>query len=424
MMEGKSGSTEELRGYIEELRGQIAAQNTLLEEYRAAIDKLTGAEDKYRIITAKEKVDDALKLLNTMYHYNGGYSASPHGHYQAFWLRDIMYCSIAKEYMGDFDSVKKSFWLMLDIFDKYGDKIDTCIDNKPTAKHNFLHARYRVHTLEEFPDEWGHNQLDIFGLFLYKIGNLRMKGIQVLRNLRDVKRVQDIVWYLYSIRWYEAPDYGVWEEGPELHSSSIGAVLAGLMSVRNHVDEVRVPARFIELGQEALRKILPKESDSRQLDMAQLSLIWPYKVLEPETRDRVLYNIEASLVRENGVIRYPRDCYYSADYSRADGNEAQWPMGLAWIAIIYAKMAEEAVNRGDSRGAVECLKTAHRYIKRVEKTMVGSDMSIPELYSGGKPNPNTPLAWAMSMYIIAVQAMENIKVKMDRESLEGLGAKE
>ena len=323
MKEGKTGGGEDLRQYIEELKDQIAAQNILLDEYRSVIERLTAADDKYRITTAKQKVDEALKLLNTMYHYNGGYSASPHGNYQAFWLRDIMYCSIAKEYMGDFDSVKKSFWLILDILDKYGDKIDTCIDNKPTAKHNFLHARYRVHTLEEFPDEWGHNQLDIFGLFLYKIGNLRMKGIQVLRNLRDVKRVQDIVWYLYSIRWYEAPDYGVWEEGPELHSSSIGAVLAGLMSVRKYVDEVRVPARFIELGQEALKKLLPRESESRPYDMAQLSLIWPYKVLEPDMRDKVLHNIETKLVRENGLIRYPRDCYYGADYAQPDGNEAQ-----------------------------------------------------------------------------------------------------
>ena len=97
---------------------------------------------------------------------------------------------------------------------------------------------------------------------------------------------------------------------------------------------------------------------------------------------------------------------------------------VAWLAVIYAKLAEESVNTGDGRAALERLKMAHHYVKRVEKTMVDKDKSIPELYFAGKPNPNTPLAWAMSMYIIAVQAMENIKVKMDRGALEGLGAKE
>ena len=414
--------TEELLRIIEGLKGQLDAQNMLIEGYKQALERLSPAADmdKYRITTSKQKVDQALATLNTMYHYNGGYSASPHGNYQAFWLRDIMYCTIAKEYMGDFDSVKKSFWLVLDILDKYGDKIDTCIDNKPTGKHDYLHARYRVHTLEEFPDEWGHNQLDIFGLFLYKIGNLKMKGIQVLRNLRDVKRVQDIIWYLYSIRWYEAPDYGVWEEGPELHSSSIGAVLGGLMSVRQHIDEVRVPSRFIELGYEALKKALVRESVSRPYDMAQLSLIWPYRVLDRETRSVVLKNIEDNLLREHGVVRYPGDQYYNADYANLVGNEAEWPMGLAWLSIVYSKMAEEAVTLGAARDAVGHLKTAHHYVKRVEKTMV-AEKHIPELYSGGVPNPNTPLAWAQAMYIIAVQAIENLKAKMDREVFESLG---
>jgi len=414
--------TEELLRIIEGLKGQLDAQNMLIEGYKQALERLSPAADmdKYRITTSKQKVDQALATLNTMYHYNGGYSASPHGNYQAFWLRDIMYCTIAKEYMGDFDSVKKSFWLVLDILDKYGDKIDSCIDNRPTTKHNFLHARYRVHTLEEFPDEWGHNQLDIFGLFLYKIGNLKMKGIQVLRNLRDVKRVQDIIWYLYSIRWYEAPDYGVWEEGPELHSSSIGAVLGGLMSVRQHIDEVRVPSRFIELGYEALKKALVRESVSRPYDMAQLSLIWPYRVLDRETRSVVLKNIEDNLLREHGVVRYPGDQYYNADYANLVGNEAEWPMGLAWLSIVYSKMAEEAVTLGAARDAVGHLKTAHHYVKRVEKTMV-AEKHIPELYSGGVPNPNTPLAWAQAMYIIAVQAIENLKAKMDREVFESLG---
>ncbi len=414
MIGEKTGRQAELLKLIEGLTHTVAEQEELIREYRAELERLApDYKDKYRITTSKQKVDGALRVLDTLYHYNGGYSASPSGHYQAFWLRDIMYCSIAKEYMGDFASVKKSFGLILDIFDKYSHKIDTCIDNRPTVKHDFLHARYRTHTLEEFPDEWGHNQLDIFGLFLYKVGNLKMKGIEVLRNLRDLKRVQDIVWYLYSIRWHEEPDYGVWEEGPEMHASSIGSVLAGLMSVREHIEEVRVPARFIEQGKEALRKALPRESSSRPYDMAQLSLIWPYRVLDRDTRRVVLDNVEKNLVRDNGVVRYPGDHYYNTDYKKLPGNEAEWPMGFSWLAIVHAKIAEEKHTQGDVLGAIEHLKKSHHYVKRTEKVM-RDGYHIPELFSGGAPNSNTPLAWAQAMYIIGVQAIENLKPKIDR----------
>jgi len=406
---------EELRQAVEMLREQLSEQNSLLREYRLALERCGATEtDKYRIITPKEKVDGALKVLDTLYHYNGGYSASSAGQYQAFWLRDIMYCTVAKEYMGDFSSVKKSFGLVLDIFDKYSEKIDSCIDNRPTDKHDFLHARFRAHTVEQFPDEWGHNQLDIFGIFLYKTGDLKMKGINVLRNLHDVKRLQDIIWYLYSIRWHEAPDFGVWEEGPEVHSSSVGSVLGGLMKIRSHVKEVRVPARFIELGREALDRILPRESATRPYDMAQLSLIWPYRVLDEDMRSQVLRNIENNLVRENGVIRYPGDTYYNPDPMRPHGSEAEWPMGLSWLAIVYGKMAEEKFTYGDERTAIEYLKKSHHYVKRTEKTMTDGYV-IPELYTDGRPNPNTPLGWAQAMYIIAVQVIENLKARMDRK---------
>jgi len=421
MSDNKTPETENLIAIIGRLTRQVAEQDELIAGYKSALAEATRpSEEKYRITTAKEKVDAALSVLDKLYHYNGGYSASPSGHYQAFWLRDIMYCAIAKEYMGDFASVQKTFGLVLDIFHKYADKIDSCIDNKPTEKHDFLHARYRAHTLEQFPDEWGHNQLDIFGLFLYKVGNLKMKGIEVLRDLKDVKRVQDIIWYLYSIRWYEAPDYGVWEEGPELHSSSVGSVLAGLMSVRDHIDEVRVPARFIEQGRDALKRILPRESVSRPYDMAQLALVWPYRVLDHDMRSQVLANVEERLVRDGGVARYPADRYYNPDPWKPEGREAEWPMGFAWLAVIYAKAAEDALGRGDGRETIANLKKAHQYVKRTEKTMVDGH-NIPELINDGTPNPNTPLAWAQSMYIIAVQSMENLKAKMDRELFEKAG---
>ena len=84
------------------------------------------------------------------------------------------------------------------------------------------------------------------------------------------------------------PDFGVWEEGPEAHSSSFGAVLGGLMmwfdqgfydyKYRQKIDishPVPVSERMIADGYAAPDSAASRESESRPYDLAQLSLIWP-----------------------------------------------------------------------------------------------------------------------------------------------------
>lgn len=411
----------ELWRTIEELKRQIRERDELLAEYRRALDRHLGTPVSYKIVTAKEKVDRSIAILNTLYHVNGGYTSAMSGPYRALWLRDTLYCAIAREYVGDFESIKKTYGLAFDIFHKSGDKISSCIDDPPTAKTDFLHARYNPHTLQEFPEEWGHNQLDIFGLFLYKVGDLRQKGIVVYRDYKDLKLAQDLVWYLFSLDWDKAPDFGVWEEGPEVHASSVGAVLAGLRAAREHIAEIRVPGRFIAAGREALGRLLPRESQSRPYDLAQLSLLWPFRVVSPEQREQILSNIETHLVRERGVIRYPGDRYYNADPNRPDGNEAAWPMGFSWLSIVYTKIAEEDLAAGRRSDVIASFKKAHHYIKRTESAMVDGG-AIPELYVGDKPNPNTPLTWAQAMYIVAVQSLENLKLSLDRVEMGGVAA--
>ena len=227
------------------------------------------------------------------------------GPYRALWLRDTLYCAIAREYVGDFESIKKTYGLAFDIFHKSGDKISSCIDDPPTAKTDFLHARYNPHTLQEFPEEWGHNQLDIFGLFLYKVGDLRQKGDRRLPRLQGPEAGPGprLVSLLAGLG--QGPDFGVWEEGPEVHASSVGAVLAGLRAAREHIAEIRVPGRFLAAGREALGRLLPRESESRPYDLAQLSLLWPYRVVSPEQREQILSNIETHLVRERGSSATP-----------------------------------------------------------------------------------------------------------------------
>jgi hypothetical protein len=118
-------------------------------------------------------------------------------------------------------------------------------------------------------------------------------------------------------------DYGVWEEGPEEHSSSFGAVLGGLMmwfdqafydyKCKNKIEISRyvpVSERMIADGFGALSRVLPRESGTRPYDLSQLSLIWPYNIIDFDTKKQLLHNIETHPVGPRGVRRYPGDVYH------------------------------------------------------------------------------------------------------------------
>ena len=89
-----------------------------------------------------------------------------------------------------------------------------------------------------------------------------------------------------------------------------------------------------------------------------------------------------------GVVRYRDDRYYNKNDDGVS-EEAEWSMGLAWLAIIYADMGNK--------------EKAEHYLEKAHKT-VNPDGLIPELYFSHteKSNGNIPLGWAESMYVVAL----------------------
>jgi GH15 family glucan-1,4-alpha-glucosidase len=382
---------------------------------------MTGLRD----LPFEQQIAAAYEHLERLRHINGGYIASPYSgeagydSYDVYWLRDIMYATYANEYLGLYDKVKQSYGVVLTIFEKFQHKIVHGIRKKPDlqrAKGAVVHARVHPTTLEEITDEWGHHQLDIFGLFLFKSGDLMKQGFRVVRSNEHVQVVKDILSYLWTARWDTEPDFGVWEEGPELHSSSIGSVLAGLTmwhdhgfydyKYKNRVDVseiIPVSERFLEEGAAALARLLPRESVSRPYDLAQLSLLWPYNILkdQKQLQEEILNNIETHLVRAYGVVRYPGDRYFNANQDEPLGNEAEWPIGLAWLSIAYTKMQAQAVRTGATSATVEhYFERAKHHLAHLEEVMT-EDGRIPELFTAGKAGHNLPLGWAQSFYIVA-----------------------
>ena len=242
----------------------------------------------------------------------------------------------------------------------------------------------------------------------------------------DFTLISHIRNYIFNMG-FEA-DYGVWEEGPEEHSSSFGAVLGGLMmwfdqgfydyKYKNKIEISRyvpVSERMIADGFGALSRVLPRESGTRPYDLSQLSLIWPYNIIDFDTKKQLLHNIETHLVGPRGVRRYPGDVYCGKGTHAGHGETAQWPLGLAWLSICYAKFAEcgrdfDVAHQPihfdwDQRRAY--FDKAIHYFRALEETMTAAGQ-VPEMFVGPHPGHNTPLAWAQSFHIIASQMLLNL----------------
>ncbi len=328
--------------------------------------------------------------------------------YDKAWLRDNFYECIAFEVLNDWETVRKTYRAILDIFKKHEYKIDYAIAKKPEYTHQYIHARYNPETFDEFWEEWGNKQNDSIGCILFKIGELEaVKKIKILEDEDDYRIVQKLVDYLSTLEYWHDPDSGMWEENEEVHASSIGACIAGLESVKD-IKGILVSGEIIKKGYKALAEILPRESEKKFVDLALLSLIWPYDVLNKKQTKEILKNVEYHLLKKKGVIRYKGDHYYNKNLDNFS-EEAEWAFGLSWLAIIYSKF-------GNKKKSAEFLKKSIRTIT--------DEGEIPELYYSNtdNPNENSPLGWSESLFIVALHEIN--KKHLSRKFLESLKIKQ
>ncbi len=306
--------------------------------------------------------------------------------YNKAWLRDNFYTCLPFEEIEDWETVKKVWKALLQIFVKHKNKISWAVKNKPYNTYQYIHARYNPETFEEFWEEWGNKQNDAVGAILFKIGDLESREIKIIETEEEKEILQILVDYLKSIEYWHDPDNGVWEEYEEVHASSVGACVAGLKAIAK-LGMVEMPRHLIEKGEESLKKLLPRESKSKFTDLALLSLIYPFGVVDQKMAREIVRHLEYHLERDRGVIRYKNDRYYNKNED-GTSEEAEWCFGFPWLSIIYNQF-------GDSEKSQEYLNKSFKTIYKDQ---------IPELYysDSDKPNDNTPLGWAEAMFVVAL----------------------
>lgn len=322
------------------------------------------------------------KRLKSLQYESGLFSASNKNvstGYNVAWIRDNIYEAIGLENAQEMGAAKKTYHALFDVFKKHEWKLDLALEKKPDFAFEYIHPRYNPLTLEELNQPWGNKQNDAIGAFLFKVGELYQKGIVVFRDEHDMRILQKLVFYLASIEYWHDRDNGVWEENEEVHASSVGACVAGLKSISKIVN---VPAVLVAKGEETLNTLLPWESETKEVDLALLSLIYPFNVVSDTQRAQILWNVEKKLVRRMGIIRYAGDKYYS------NGREAEWCFGFPWLAKIYKSMGNQ---------------DKYRHYMNLTLSTMNKRLEIPELYYArtNRHNENSPLGWASAMFIAA-----------------------
>jgi phosphorylase kinase alpha/beta subunit len=348
--------------------------------------------DKPRL-TYNKLIKQHLNILKNLQYNSGLFAASKKDAdtgYDKSWLRDNFYECLAFEVIGDWDTVEKTYSALLKVFIKHEYKIDCAISKKPQQKHEYIHARYDPETFDEFWEDWGNKQNDSIGAILYNIGRLvNNHKRKMLKDESHIRIVNKLVKYLESIEYWRDKDSGMWEEDEEVHASSVGACVAGLKEIKK-IPEINVPVELIDKGKETLKYLLPRESEKKFVDLALLSLIFPYNIVSKRQRDQILKNVEYLLLRKRGVIRYKNDHYYNKN---PDGysEEAEWTFGLSWLAIIYERMGKK--------------EKAQKFLNMAMKTV--TDEGVPELYFSNSKihNQNNPLGWSESLFIVALHDM-------------------
>ena len=227
------------------------------------------------------------------------------------------------------------------------------------AKYSSLNGRVVVGD-----DEWGHLQIDAISLYLLILAQMTASGLQIVFTLDEVAFIQNLVFYIESA--YCIPDYGIWERGdktnhgqPELNASSIGMAKAALEAM-NELDlfgarggpasVIHVLADEAHKCQAVLQSMLPRESNSKELDSGLLSIIgFPaFAVDDPQLIESTRNAIVSRLQGRYGCKRFLRDGYKTPkeDCSRLyyerwelrmfEKIECEWPLFFCYLILNHA----------------------------------------------------------------------------------------
>lgn len=377
-------------------------------------------------------------------------SATSYTGYSAVWIRDNIYLAHTHYLIGHTQIAIANLKTLMAYFQKFQWRFEEIIQGRvdPDNVMERPHVRFNGRDLLEIDQQWSHAQNDALGYFLWFYCQLVRERLIELRP-QNLEILALFPVYFQAIQYWQDEDSGHWEEERKIAASSIGAVIAGLKSLklllteRNLVTECQyrgksitaISDELVNLGQIALLKILPAECiqadpQYRLHDAALLFLIYPLGIVEAKMSERIVSNVIGNLQGDYGIRRYLGDSFWCRNYkdlpeeirtsissereqwlkehnrNLVEGEEAQWCVFDPIISVIFGLKFQKSDRTED-------LERQTLYLNRSLGQLTGKNFELefkcPELYylqnNRYVANDATPLLWTQANLRIALKVM-------------------
>lgn len=378
-----------------------------------------------------------------------------HGDYTDAWVRDNVYSILAvwglalayrkidddqgRTYELEYSVVKLMRGLLFAMM-RQSHKVETFKHTQSLL--DGLHAKYNTATGDVVvgDDEWGHLQLDATSIYLLMLAQMTASGLSIIFTLDEVNFVQNLVYYIG--RAYRTPDFGIWERGnkinhgsAELNASSLGMAKAALEAMNGlnlfgvngcQASVIHVLPDEIARARITLESLLPRESASKEVDAALLSIIsYPaFAVEDLQLQQRTFNEVINKLGGRYGCKRFLRDGHQTVledshrlhyepwELKQFENIECEWPLFFTYLILdgIFSQNYEQV----------------EKYQQLLAEVIVERDgwKLLPELYYVPEenieaeklepntqtrlPNENIPLVWAQSLYFLGEMLTEGL----------------
>ncbi|APZ43253.1 glycoside hydrolase family 15 protein [Acidihalobacter ferrooxydans] len=410
-----------------------------------------------RIILARQNPITGLLPAST--------AITAHGDYTDAWVRDNVYSILAAwglglAYRRQDESAGRTVLLEQSVVKLMRGLLTAMMRQAPKVERfkqtldplDALHAKYDTATGDVVvgDNEWGHLQLDATALFLLMLAQMIASGLRIIFTLDEVNFVQNLVHYIG--RAYRTPDYGIWERGnkanhgiAEINSSSVGMAKAALEAMNGfnlfgtgggQSSVIHVVPDEIARARITLESTLPKESLSKEVDAATLSVVgFPaFAVGNSALVERTVAEVVRKLEGRYGCARFLRDGHQTVieDPSRLhyepeemlqfEHIECEWPLFFTYLLLyhLYRGHADEARLYREKLDALLVERDGDRLLPelyRVPRERIEAEKAMPHSQVR-EPNENVPLVWAQSLYILGTLIQDGL---LDVSDLDPLG---
>ncbi|MDF5717213.1 MAG: glycoside hydrolase family 15 protein [Rhizonema sp. NSF051] len=322
-----------------------------------------------------------------------------------------------------------------------------------------LHAKYNTATgdIVVGDDRWGHLQIDATSIFLLMLAQMTASGFQIIFTLDEVNFVQNLVYYIG--RAYRTPDYGIWERGnkinsgkAELNASSVGMAKAALEAINgldlfgvrgSQASVIHVLPDEIARARITLESLLPRESSSKEIDAALLSIISfpafavedvelsdsPSETLRERTRNEIITKLEGKY----GCKRFLRDGhqtvledkhrlhYEPSELKQFEHIECEWPLFFTYLLLdgLFSGKEEQVKHYQERLNSLVVERDGLHLLPEVyyvEAENVEAEKLNPQSQPR-VPNENLPLVWAQSLYFLSQMLSEGLLAVGDIDPL-------